>query len=331
LRADAVLTAATLAHALLTLAFTLGLRCIGEASVLTTIALYLPRWPLGLPLPVLVLALAWRRRRWLLGLELLTGLCWLFPLLGLRFGVARAPTPGRHLLRVLSFNVEADVRVPPLLSALRTAKADLIVLQEGGDENAAFWKTELRDYEWAVRDQFVLGSRFPIVEVSPAFQEGAAYVRFRLELPEGPMHLYALHPPSPRLSMSEALDHGVPLRPSRLERVAADIAANTSDRARQLRVITDDARSSSLPVLIAGDTNLPDLSPVLAGSFRGFQDGFAEVGRGFGYTFPVGGHWLGPWMRIDRVFVSHAFRVLDVITLPPAGSDHLPVLAVLEW
>jgi len=328
-RGPLVLTVLTLAHAALTLAFLLALGCIGEASVLTTIALYLPRWPFGLPVPILLLALAWRRRRWLFGLELLTGLLWLFPLQGLHLGHARPPTPGHRTLRVLSFNIHSSARSPVLLSALRAAKADLLVLQEGDYEDAAYWKGALGDYEWSVRGQFILGSRFPVAEASKPFERGAAYVRYRVELPEGPVHLYSLHPPSPRLTMSELLDDEITRDPTELRRARADIHANTTDRERQLRTVADDARSSKLPVIIAGDTNLPDLSPVLARTFTGFSDTFRERGAGFGYTFPTN-HGFGAWMRIDRVFVNGAFRVLDFTTLPPSGSDHLPVVAVVE-
>lgn len=326
---DALLAVATLTHVVVTLAFALGLRFVGEANVVTAVALYLPRWPLGVPFPLLLLALAWRRRRWLAGLEALAGLCWVFALLGLQLGLSRSPTPGRRALRVVSFNVHEDVRAAPLLDALRAANADLIALQECGDEDAAYWQHELPGYEWVVRSQFVLGSRFPVVEVSRPVDRGVAYVKYRVQLPEGPVLVYSAHPPSPRLAMRRVVAGSVPHDPARLARVAAGISANANDRATQLQTLTADARASALPVIIAADTNLPDPSPVLAHTFAGFADAFSEVGRGFGYTFPAG-RWLGPWMRIDRVFVNHALRVLDCTTLPPAGSDHLAVLAVVE-
>src|SRR4051812_20466869 len=175
-----------------------------------------------------MLALAWRRRRWLFGLQLLTALVWLFPLQGLHLGSARSAAPGHRTLRVLSFNLHSNARSPALLSTLRAARADLLVLQEGDDEDAAFWKSELDEYEWSVRGQFVLGSRFPIAEVSKPFERGAAYVRYRLELPEGPVHLYSLHPPSPRLTMSELLSDEITRDPTELRRARADIRANTS-------------------------------------------------------------------------------------------------------
>lgn len=312
------------------LAFALGLRAVGEASALTTVALYLPRWPLGLPLPLLLIALAWRRRRWLVGLEALAGFCWLFPLLGLRVGVSHSQTPGRHALRVLTFNVHENVRAPSLLQALRAANADLIVLQECGTEDATYWRGAIPGYEWLVRGQFVLGSRFPITEVSKPYEHGAAYAKYRLALPEGPVELYSVHPPSPRLAMRKLLAADLLSAPERLATIAAEIGANANDRVRQLQIVATDARASALPVIIAGDTNLPDASPALARTFAGFDDAFSEVGHGFGYTFPAGRPWLGPWMRIDRVFVNGALRVLDCVTLPPAGSDHLAVLAVVE-
>jgi endonuclease/exonuclease/phosphatase family metal-dependent hydrolase len=85
------------------------------------------------------------------------------------------------------------------------------------------------------------------------------------------------------------------------------------------------ARRETVPVIIAGDTNLPQLSATLR-NFEGFQDGFAEAGVGFGYTFPT----RRPWMRLDRIYASQQLRFLSFRIGSDAASDHLCVVADIE-
>ena len=103
--------------------------------------------------------------------------------------------------------------------------------------------------------------------------------------------------------------------------------ANTQERLDQVRALAADAAKSSDPVLIAGDTNLPGLSWAFSHWLGEFSDGFAEVGRGFGYSYPA---QRMVWMRIDRILAGPRFRFLDAATISPRVSDHLAVAADLE-
>jgi len=102
---------------------------------------------------------------------------------------------------------------------------------------------------------------------------------------------------------------------------------NTRERLEQVRALAADAASSPDPVLIAGDTNLPGLSWAFWHWLGGFSDGFAEVGRGFGYSYPA---QRMVWMRIDRILAGPRFRFLDAATISPRVADHLAVAADLE-
>ena len=93
--------------------------------------------------------------------------------------------------------------------------------------------------------------------------------------------------------------------------------------------VAADVGGSPDPVLIAGDTNLPGSSWAFGHCFGGFQDGFATVGNGFGYTFPSTPRHE-PWMRIDRVLADYHFRFLSFDVGPGLLSDHRPVIADLE-
>jgi endonuclease/exonuclease/phosphatase family metal-dependent hydrolase len=103
--------------------------------------------------------------------------------------------------------------------------------------------------------------------------------------------------------------------------------ANTRDRLAQVSALAAEAARSSAPVIIAGDTNLPGLSWALSRWLGGFSDGFAEAGRGFGYSYPA---QRMVWMRIDRILAGSRFRFLDVTTISPGVSNHLAVAADLE-
>jgi endonuclease/exonuclease/phosphatase family metal-dependent hydrolase len=107
-----------------------------------------------------------------------------------------------------------------------------------------------------------------------------------------------------------------------------DLAANSALRLAQLKAVADDARRSPYPVIIAGDTNLPQLSWVLRHVLSDFRDGFDEVGSGFGYTYPISRR--GPWMRIDRILAGPGLRFYAFEVVEPPVSDHLAVVADLE-
>ena len=89
-----ILLILALAYPIALLAVIAGLRFIGEQWWLTTAALYLPRLVFALPLPALVLALAWFGPRRALWAQLAAALLLLFPLMGLRVSATRTITPG---------------------------------------------------------------------------------------------------------------------------------------------------------------------------------------------------------------------------------------------
>ncbi|HKO51506.1 MAG TPA: endonuclease/exonuclease/phosphatase family protein [Polyangiaceae bacterium] len=320
----------------LLLGIVLALRFVGERWWVTTLALYLPRWPLGLPLPFLGLALLVRRRPALLAMQLLALLIWLFPLAGLQLGTKQTATPGRQRVRIVTMNIHGSVGASSLSSELRRLQADIIVQQEAGGQTAAWWKREFPRYEWRVDGEFVIGSRFPIaastmppLSVYGATNEPARYARYRLLLPNAELSVYNVHPPSPS-KVFERLRHGLERGPLQLwwPGVRDDLQANALRRRRLLEAVVADARDSAHPVIIAGDTNLPELSLVLANAFHDYRDAFSAVGWGFGYTFPVGR--TGPWMRIDRIIADESIRYLDARVTNTLSSDHLGMVVDLE-
>ena len=320
----------------------LAFRLIGERWWATTVALYLPRIGFGLPLPFVVVAILFARLgwRWLLTQAVAVVLL-LFPLMGLRLGGGHSPTPGAMHLRLLSYNIDGDSRGPDETAAvLRAANPDIICMQEtGGEGQSRAIASRLTGYSFHHQGQFALGSRFPIEE---AYQppkipfEGKMRsvrgMRYRLRTPGGPIVVYSMHPPSPHEGLDELRGQGLrsELGSGHLfgnGRAAAEVTSNATLRVAEVEALSEDAARQTLPVILAGDTNLPGLSWALSRWLGRYQDGFAEAGRGFGYSFPA---TRRPWMRIDRVLADGRFRFLGFAVGTAHASDHFPVVTDLE-
>ena len=87
-----------------------------------------------------------------------------------------------------------------------------------------------------------------------------------------------------------------------------------------------DRAYGDVPVLIAGDFNLPPCYADLRRTMAGFQDTFARRGSGWGKTVPA----KLPLMRIDMVYAPAQATVYHARALPTRFSDHRPVVVELE-
>jgi len=81
-------------------------------------------------------------------------------------------------------------------------------------------------------------------------------------------------------------------------------------------------------VLLVGDFNLTPWTP----RFRRLlhDSGLQDTRKGFGTqpTWPSGLPWL--WLPLDHILVPQSWNTLERYTGPFTGSDHRPVLAVLQ-
>lgn len=334
-----MLRAAAVGYPMALLLLVVALRWIGERWWVTTVALYVPRHWLALPLPVLSLALLLAGERRLLVTQLAAGWIVLFPLMGLRLGTWTAPTESNTRIRVLSMNIrQGAAGIEGVQSQLHVAGADIVLLQDLGTGPAEALPRGLKEYRIHVAGEFLLASRYPIEDVyvpawPPQGEVPPAYVRYRLTLPDGPVDVFNVHPFSPRDALEEFRGRGSQLRAllaGRYLRLSPPpkVVDNTRLRLSQLRAIAAEVERSPRPVIIAGDTNFPGLSWALAHWFAKYQDGFHEAGMGFGYTYPVGKST--PWLRIDRILTGDQFRFVRFEVLESGGSDHRGVLADIE-
>lgn len=87
---------------------------------------------------------------------------------------------------------------------------------------------------------------------------------------------------------------------------------------------------TDLPIVVCGDFNATRLSPVYRALARDLRD-VRHAGRRVPGTWPAS----HPLLAIDHMFVSHEFHVRSC-TVPRnavtrVASDHLPLVAELEW
>jgi endonuclease/exonuclease/phosphatase (EEP) superfamily protein YafD len=293
---------------------------IGEDWWLTGAALYAPRQPFVVPLLIFALA-AWRvraaRRQLLVALAAQAAL--VLVLLGAHASLPRRATGPK--LRVFSMNVfyarRGDDRI---LAEVKAANPDVVLLQAMKERLAPELAEALPGFHQHGNNEFLLVSRYPIRQVFEPAVTGdvhSFFIRYTLETPLGLVDVMNIHPLSPRPGLVE-------LRHPRSGDVH-ELEINAALRDYELRAIAEEAARAQHPLIIAGDTNLPELSPVYRKYLSAFRDGFAEVGNGLGYTF----HTRLPWMRIDRI-LTRGLRFVDFGVGGRSASDHRPIWADLQ-
>jgi endonuclease/exonuclease/phosphatase family metal-dependent hydrolase len=210
---------------------------------------------------------------------------------------------------------------------------DIFVAQATAHRTKELFRADPAGYHLESDDEFFLATRFPVVEkeVPKHFADDPShapnYVRYTLQTPFGLVDLFSVHPRSPRSGVEDLRGSGF------LDRITkgalpdvGSLRRNTDLRRRQVEALIDAMRKAQHPVLVAGDTNLPTLSWLFHHAFGRLRDGFAEVGQGFGYSFPA----KRPWLRIDRILADARFRFLRFRVGNIVASDHHYVVAELS-
>jgi vancomycin resistance protein VanJ len=287
----------------------IGALLFGERSRTTLILLYLPRLPLLVATGTGgLLSLLTRRRAWrLAGAHVVLALVVLFPVMGLAVGAPRSVEPP---IRLASYNVFfGKGGRTALVEEVAAFPADVVILQAAFDSLGEKLRVRLPERTVRQDGEFLIVSKLPLqsVEVPEELSGGTAamFVKYALDTPGGALRLYSVHPYSPRQALFG-------------DRVTGN---DIAQREAQIGAAVAAAKGGTGPFVVAGDTNLPALSAIGRRHFSGLTDAFADVGLGFGYTFPA----KRPWMRIDRALGSEGIRFGEVRVGPRGASDHRPL------
>lgn len=331
----ATLTVLAIGYPVVLVLVVLALRLIGEAWWVTGVVLYLPQAGFAMPLPMLALWLGLARRWRLLMLQGFSVLMLLFPLLGLTLSWRTYPTAGEPTFRVLTYNVNsAHDGFRPVADEILAHSPDLVFLQE-----LPHWRAEGLTAELAPtypnivsHDEFLVASKFRIVSSDepphiPFFgrERPPRFMRFVVETPLGQVTVFSVHTVSPRGGFYQlrgrGLRHEIVSGRILKGRAAGEIEKTAALRMLQVKAATEMARREKGPVLLVGDLNLPTQSPARARYLSDFDDGFAEAGLGFGYSYPA----KLPFMRIDLLLSNDALAFRRVEVGKGRASDHLCV------
>jgi vancomycin resistance protein VanJ len=311
---------------------------VGESHWITTLGLYAPHIALALPLPFVALLLRRYRFRRLLLLQLLDLPILVF-LVGFVFPWPTWADADKPVFRVMTFNVDAGhMGYDQIAAEILAANPDLVLAQEAyKDPGVLAEKLRVRYAHTAVLTQFVIASRFPILEeIDPARvpyrdrERSPRFMRYTVASPLGELGIYSVHPISPRGVLKLHRFRGILGRLRRGEFFEGDpneeVGDNTGLRLAQARAIAELAGREQRPVVIAGDFNLHNLSPAFRRTFSAYTDAFQAAGWGLGYTYPS----KNPWLRLDHVLVNSALRVTSVSVGCRGLSDHRCIVAEIQ-
>jgi endonuclease/exonuclease/phosphatase (EEP) superfamily protein YafD len=317
-----------------------ALRHVGEAWWVTTAALYLPRVIFAFPLPILAIALWAYRMRRLLWAQAFSLLLLVFPVMGFVLPWPVFARPGAPSVRVASLNVDSGHAGPDaIVDAIARYSPDVVLLVETAGNEGFLAPLRARYPTVEASGQFLLATRFPLVrtvEPDKLLHDGHArsprFIEYVLDTPLGPVAFYGVHPISPREGLATLRGQGLrgEIRSGRIFEGASArvLESNTDLRTLQVQAIAEAAALETVPVVVAGDTNLPDPSPLLRRALGEYADAFTAAGWGFGYTFPTN-KWR-PWMRIDRIMTRGGLRFTHFEIGKPTVSDHHLLVADLQ-
>ncbi|NSC21384.1 hypothetical protein FM076_09260 [Streptomyces albus subsp. chlorinus] len=267
---------------------------------------FLP-WGGVLIVVLLVLALLRRSTTALIALVLPT-LVWL-NLFGGVFGDKTSGASGD--LTVVTHNVNADNPDPRgTARALASSGADVVALEEVSSAQAGVYRTGLRKaYPYHKLTGTVgIWSKYPLSDARPVDLKigWPRAMRATVATPKGKVAVYAAHLPSVRVQFRAGFTAG-----QRDGSADALGAAISHDPAGKVVLLGD----------LNGTMNDRALAPITA-QLRSAQ---GAAGNGFGFSWPAS----FPMARIDQIMVKGADPV-SAWTLPPTGSDHLPVAAKID-
>lgn len=295
---------------------------------------YLPYPALLAPALVALLlacALGWR---WVLAGGATLGLVATLAM-GLAWG---RPDAGGTSLRFMTYNIKAYKAVlredgfRELAREVALHHPDILVTQDNHAvsraQAAAIWPGGQAfglPHAFAV-DQYVIASRFPLRDcaLGRIDYRGQAhgYLRCTADVNGVPLDVVNVHLESPRTGLNAARREGLA--------GTDDWRANYEERLGQAQALAHDLRSRTRPLIVAGDLNASESSPVVrALRDLGLRDAFSSAGRGYGYSY---GHALRlgfSFLRIDHILVSPELGVARTFAGGAQASDHRPVIADL--
>lgn len=304
---------------------------LGDRVWWTLPILFGPRWVWLLFLAGIVPCIVVTPRRGV-PLALVAALIAVFGIIDWRLGLGRLVRASGVQVWVMTLNAGAGSSIPEsprILDEIRRVDADVVVITECGGSLPAALHTLSATYRVRIANEtsnclLAKGTITGWWERNPtdAFRQNGsgAIQRAEVLLPQGAVRLGLVHLATPREALQEFRDI------SQIPSLGELTRRNTAEReAESEHAVAWIDRGALMPLIVAGDFNLPIESAIYRRNWSRFRNAFSEVGWGPGYTKHT--HWWG--IRIDHVLSSSDVRPLQSYVGRDVGSDHLPLIACL--
>lgn len=238
-------------------------------------------------------------------------------------------------ISLLIYNVLAENReVEALLDLIRDTDPDLILLSEPNQ----WWFEQLsdleKDYPHTLHQPqenkygMLLYSRLALVnpEIRFLVEPEIPSIRSQVRLRSGKLvTLYGLHPRPPGLKRPDDAENG----DSKKEDEDGEREDSDKRDAELMVVAKEVGKLGKVAVIVAGDFNDVAWSHTthLFQRMGGLLD--PRVGRGLFNTFDTRSRLFR--YPLDHAFASHHFHLVELHRLPDIGSDHFPLLVILDY
>lgn len=216
--------------------------------------------------------------------------------------------------------------VQRVMDAIIMRQPEVLCLQEYYREHGDFdsYPYHFEHFKGQNKLGHAIFSKFPIVS-SGVFDfpdTGNNVIYTDLDIEGQRVRVYNLHLQS--MGISANINY---LQQSNSDVLRHQLAQAFIKQQRQLEQVLKHADSSPYPVVLAGDFNNTPFSYIYHKTAVNFKDAFKQAGTGLGITF-----WFEfvP-MRIDYIFTSTFFQVIEFHTIEESFSDHFPIEARLGW
>ena len=226
---------------------------------------------------------------------------------------AGSSAPGR--IALLTTNVFQDCRdAGALLQIIGDADPDLILAVETDE----WWCSRLSE---ALRTRYQYGLTYPL-------SNGYGMAMFsRLELLQ-PAIRFLVDDAIPSIKTGVRLRSGAVIDLYGLHPQPPAPLQDSLERDVELVLVGVEIKSTGRPSVVLGDLNDVAWSPTTAEFARAGDLRDPRRGRGFFNTYPA--RLPGLRYPLDYVFHTKHFSACKMRVLPKTGSDHLPLIAVLD-
>ena len=260
--------------------------------------------------------------------------------LGMGFVWGR-PDPAREgdtPVRLMTYNIKAYLAMQrrdgfaKLAAEVALQRPDILVMQDAyGARGAPLDLPATLGPGFALSHvyaagQYVVASRFALRDCAQGRidyrGEDHRYVRCVVDVNGVATTLVTAHFESPRHGLNAARREG-------LDGVD-EWQQNYEDRLGQAKALARDLADSARPLIVAGDLNAPESSPVIRSLLAiGLRDAFSSAGRGYGYSYGQALRIGFSFLRIDHILLSPEIGVARCFAGTGEASDHRPVIADL--